>query len=207
MVLSAKVGAFSDWPACILKGIEGNAQNVAGHPGDRTASFALRVHRLSAGAGGPRSPTFSLHGRARSPPPGPSEAAINGAKNLPAWSQTVVISGRMGEIAGSGLLFDLTRAVRQGRRRQPPVPAGRRASWRVSRAWPRASEKGSSSAVFQFTSFPTPARSWPIFADNVVASSQHLAATAGLYMMAKGGNAVDAADREARSPSRSSSRR
>ncbi|NQW52880.1 MAG: gamma-glutamyltransferase, partial [Rhodospirillales bacterium] len=33
----------------------------------------------------------------------------------------------------------------------------------------------------------------PVFASNMVASSQHLAATAGLRMLAKGGNAVDAA--------------
>ena len=41
--------------------------------------------------------------------------------------------------------------------------------------------------------FPYASKKLPIFADNVVASSQHLAATAGLRMLAKGGNAVDAA--------------
>ncbi len=41
--------------------------------------------------------------------------------------------------------------------------------------------------------FPYPSTRLPIFAGNVVASSQHLAATAGLRMLAKGGNAVDAA--------------
>ncbi|CAN5858211.1 gamma-glutamyltransferase [soil metagenome] len=41
--------------------------------------------------------------------------------------------------------------------------------------------------------FPYTTKKLPIFAANVVASSQHLAATAGLRMMAKGGNAVDAA--------------
>jgi len=41
--------------------------------------------------------------------------------------------------------------------------------------------------------FPYASKKLPVFASNVVASSQHLAATAGLRMMAKGGNAVDAA--------------
>lgn len=41
--------------------------------------------------------------------------------------------------------------------------------------------------------FPYASRKLPIFAENVVATSQHLAATAGLRMLAKGGNAVDAA--------------
>ncbi len=41
--------------------------------------------------------------------------------------------------------------------------------------------------------FPYASKKLPVFADNVVASSQHLAATAGLRMLAKGGNAVDAA--------------
>ena len=41
--------------------------------------------------------------------------------------------------------------------------------------------------------FPYGTKKLPVFAANVVASSQHLAATAGLRMLAKGGNAVDAA--------------
>jgi gamma-glutamyltranspeptidase/glutathione hydrolase len=41
--------------------------------------------------------------------------------------------------------------------------------------------------------FPYSTKKLPVFASNVVASSQHLAATAGLRMLAKGGNAVDAA--------------
>ena len=41
--------------------------------------------------------------------------------------------------------------------------------------------------------FPYASKKLPIFAANVVASSQHLPATAGLRMLARGGNAVDAA--------------
>jgi gamma-glutamyltranspeptidase/glutathione hydrolase len=41
--------------------------------------------------------------------------------------------------------------------------------------------------------FPYASRKLPIYAENVVAASQHLAATAGLRMLARGGNAVDAA--------------
>ena len=42
-------------------------------------------------------------------------------------------------------------------------------------------------------SLPYPSRRQPLFADNVVATSQPLAAQAGLSMIARGGNAIDAA--------------
>ncbi|WP_204268529.1 gamma-glutamyltransferase, partial [Escherichia coli] len=42
-------------------------------------------------------------------------------------------------------------------------------------------------------SFPYPSTRLPVFADACVATSQPLAAQAGLAMLARGGNAVDAA--------------
>src|SRR4026209_2796821 len=42
-------------------------------------------------------------------------------------------------------------------------------------------------------SFPYPSRRMPVMARNVVATAQPLGAQAGLAMLAKGGNAVDAA--------------
>jgi gamma-glutamyltranspeptidase/glutathione hydrolase len=45
----------------------------------------------------------------------------------------------------------------------------------------------------EFWNFPYPSQRVPVLADNVVATSQPLAAAAGLRMLARGGNAVDAA--------------
>ena len=44
-----------------------------------------------------------------------------------------------------------------------------------------------------YTSYPYPSQRMPVFARNVVATSQPLAAQAGLEMLRKGGNAIDAA--------------
>ncbi|MBS0521264.1 MAG: gamma-glutamyltransferase, partial [Proteobacteria bacterium] len=70
----------------------------------------------------------------------------------------------------------------------------RRVSWPVSSRFPPRTRNERTSGVPSFTyDFPYASKKLPIFAENVVASSQHLAATAGLRMLAKGGNAVDAA--------------
>ncbi|HUH08028.1 MAG TPA: gamma-glutamyltransferase family protein [Egibacteraceae bacterium] len=45
----------------------------------------------------------------------------------------------------------------------------------------------------EFWSLPHPSRRQPVLADNIVATSQPLAAQAGLKMLAEGGNAIDAA--------------
>ena len=107
VVLSAKIGAFADWRG-ILKQIDGNAQNVAVtlEIGPQVSLYAFNDWALA------------LVGRAiftqsrETPPPGLSDGAIAALKTF-RLGQTVAISGRMGEIAGSGL-FDLTRLFGKG---------------------------------------------------------------------------------------------
>jgi hypothetical protein len=110
VVLSAKVGAFSGWRG-ILKVIEGNAQNVAVtlEIGPQVSLYAFNDWALALA--GRASDLFSTRSR-ESAPPGLSDGAIAALKTF-RLGQTVAISGRMGEIAGSGL-FDLTRLFGKG---------------------------------------------------------------------------------------------
>ncbi len=110
VALAEKVGAFSDWCGTLTR-IEGTAQKVAvtvdvGRQvsfyafNDWTLAFADSVLDL-----------FST--RSREPaPPGLSEEAIAALKTL-RLGERVSLSGRMGQIAGSGLL-DLSRLFGKG---------------------------------------------------------------------------------------------
>jgi hypothetical protein len=109
VALWAKIGPFTDWRA-VLRTVEGNAQNVTItlEIGPQVTLYAFNDGKLSTlnsflkGA----SNLFSTRPR-ETLPVGLSEPAIAALKTL-RLGQTVSISGRMGEIAGSGL-FDLSR--------------------------------------------------------------------------------------------------
>ena len=111
VALWARIGPFADWRA-ILRTVEGNAQNVTItlEIGPQVTLYAFNDGALSTlnsllkGA----SELFSTRPR-ETLPAGLSEAAIAALKTL-RLGQTVSISGRMGEIAGSGL-FDLSRLL------------------------------------------------------------------------------------------------
>ena len=111
IALWAKVGPFSDWRG-ILRTVEGNAQNVTItlEIGPQVTLYAFNDGTLSTigsllkNAGD----LFSTRPR-ESLPVGLSEPAVAALKTL-RLGQTVSISGRMGEIAGSGL-FDLSRLL------------------------------------------------------------------------------------------------
>ena len=110
VVLSAKIGAFADWRG-ILKAVEGNAQaaSVTLEIGPQVSLYAFNDWTLALA--GRASDFFSTRSR-ETPPPGLSAGAIAALKTF-RLGQTVAISGRMGEIAGSGL-FDLTRLFGKG---------------------------------------------------------------------------------------------
>ena len=104
VALADRVGAFSDWCGTIRR-IEGNAQaaSVTVEVGPQVSLYAFNDWALAFA--GSITDLFST--RSRQPPPGLSEAAIGALKTL-RLGERVTLSGRMGEIAGSGL-FDLSR--------------------------------------------------------------------------------------------------
>ena len=110
VVLSAKIGGFADWRG-IVKAVEGNAQtaSVTLEIGPQVSLYAFNDWTLALA--GRASSFFSTRSR-ETPPPGLSDSAIAALKTF-RLGQTVSISGRMGEIAGSGL-FDLTRLFGKG---------------------------------------------------------------------------------------------
>jgi hypothetical protein len=110
LALASKVAAFTDWRG-ILKVVEGNAQNVAVtlEIGPQVSLYAFNDWALAMA--GSVADLFSDRSR-QSAPPGLSDGAIAALKTF-RLGQTVSISGRMGEIAGSGL-FDLSRLFGKG---------------------------------------------------------------------------------------------
>lgn len=110
VALAAEVGAFNDWRG-ILKSIEGNAENMAVtlEIGPRISLYAFNDWALALAHRA--ADLFSTRSR-ETPPPGLSDKAVAALKTF-RLGQTVSLSGRMGEIAGSGL-FDLTRLFGKG---------------------------------------------------------------------------------------------
>jgi len=102
--LAARTGAFTDWQG-VLRTVEGNAQKVAItiEIGPQVSLYAFNDWAL--GMAGVVADLFSTRSR-ESPPPGLSDPAIAALKTF-RLNERVTVSGRLGEIAGSGL-FDLT---------------------------------------------------------------------------------------------------
>lgn len=107
VALAARVGAFGEWCGTLSK-IEGNAKDVAItiDVGRQVSLYAFNDWALAFA--GSVADLFSTRSRA-APPPGLSEPAIAALKTL-RLGERVTLSGRMGEIAGSGVL-DLSRLL------------------------------------------------------------------------------------------------
>ena len=105
VALADKVGGFSGWCGTLIK-IEGNAQTVAitVDIGRQVSLYAFNDWALAFA--GSVLDLFSTRSR-ETPPPGLSDAAIAALKTL-RLGERVALSGRMGQIAGSGV-FDLSR--------------------------------------------------------------------------------------------------
>jgi hypothetical protein len=116
VALAEQVGAFADWCGTLTR-IEGNADNVSItiDVGRQVSLYAFNDWALAFA--GSVAELFSTRSR-EPPPPGLSAPAIVALKTL-RLGERVALSGRMGEIAGSGL-FDLSRLFGKsdGERRQ-----------------------------------------------------------------------------------------
>jgi len=104
LALAAQTGAFTDWRG-ILRTIEGNAQKMAitVEIGPQVSLYAFNDWTLAMA--GALAELFSTRSR-DSAPPGLSDQAVTALKTF-RLGERVTLSGRMGEIAGSGL-FDLS---------------------------------------------------------------------------------------------------
>jgi hypothetical protein len=100
ILLAEKVGAFTDWCGTLSR-IEGTAQNVAVtiDIGRQVSLYAFNDWTLAFA--GSVLDFFSTRSR-QPPPPGLSDAAIATLKTL-RLGERISLSGKMGEIAGSGL--------------------------------------------------------------------------------------------------------
>lgn len=110
LVLAEKVGAFDGWCGTLAR-IEGNAEKVAVTVdiGRQVSLYAFNDWTLAFASS--LADLFSTRSR-EPPPPGLSEGAVATLKTL-RLGERVSLSGRMGEIAGSGL-FDLSRLFGEG---------------------------------------------------------------------------------------------
>jgi hypothetical protein len=101
VALADKVGGFSGWCGTLIR-IEGNAQTVAitVDIGRQVSLYAFNDWTLALA--GSLADFFSTRSR-ETPPPGLSDAAIAALKTV-RLGERVLLSGRMGEIAGSGVV-------------------------------------------------------------------------------------------------------
>jgi hypothetical protein len=99
--LATKVGDFKDWCGTLTR-IEGNADNasIVVDVGRQVSLYAFNDWTLAFA--GSVADLFSTRSR-EPPPPGLSEAAIAALKTV-RLGEHVSLSGRMGEIVGSGVL-------------------------------------------------------------------------------------------------------
>jgi hypothetical protein len=104
LALAAQTGAFADWQG-VLRTIEGNEQKMAItlEIGPQVSLYAFNDWTLAMA--GAVAEMFSSRSR-ESAPPGLSEAAVAALKTF-RLGERLSLSGRMGQIAGSGL-FDLS---------------------------------------------------------------------------------------------------